>query len=291
MDVQRLLVHSVVSLFVLIPTAARGQSDTAPVPDVGMVKRALATELREATDPQHPMRYRLRKSTPKLTTTKEICESKDGAVARLVEINDHPLSRAEEEKEQARLKALLQDPSRQQHRKESQDNDTRRILKVLRALPDAFIYQYAGTGVGPSGAVEKFSFKPNPEFDAQDLETLPLSEMTGEIWIDAAQDRVTRLEGHLADDVDFGWGILGRLYKGGSIVIEQAQVSAKQWRIVRIQLRMRGRLLFTNKSFDTLQEQTQFSSVRVGMSYVQAIHLLRAGSETAEQNATSQQFR
>jgi len=32
--------------------------------------------------------------------------------------------------------------------------------------------------------------------------------MTGELWIDAAQERVVRLEGHLQRDVDFGWGIL-----------------------------------------------------------------------------------
>lgn len=292
MGVQNQLFHSIVSLLVLMPAAALGQPrDAAPVPDAGVVRRALATELRLATSPEHPMRYRLRRSTPRLTSTKEICETKDGVVARLVEIDDHPLSRTEEEKEQARLRALLQDPDRQKHRKENQENDTRRILKLLRVLPDAFIYQYAGTGVGPSGTVERFSFKPNPDFSSHDMETLPLTEMTGEIWIDAAQKRVTRLEGHLTDDVDFGWGILGRLYKGGWIVIEQAEVSPKQWRIVRLQLKMSGRLLFANKSFDTLQEHTEFSSVPVGLSYVQAIHLLSADSETAEQHVASQQYR
>lgn len=286
-----MLVHSIVLLFLLTPTAMHGQSPSSAVPDVEMVKRALDTELREATNPGHPMRYRLRRSTPRLTTTKEICESKDGAVARLVEINDQPLSRDDEEKEQARLTALLNDSNRQRHRKESQDNDTRRILKVLRALPSAFIYQYAGTGIGPSGTVERFTFSPNRTFNAQDVETLPLTEMTGEIWIDASQGRVTRLEGHLQDDVDFGWGILGRMYKGGWIVIEQAEVAPKQWRIVRIQLKMTGRLLFANKSFDTLQEQTHFSPVPAGLNYVQAIHLLRSSRETAAQGTTPAHLR
>lgn len=291
MNTRRLLVRAIVSLLVLTPMGVLAQSATPHVPDVSLVERALATELRDARDAQHPMRYRLRKSTPRLTTTKEIYETKDGSVARLLEVNDHPLSGADEQKEQARLTALLKDPNRQLHRKQSQESDTRRVLKVLRALPHAFIYQYAGAGVGPTGTVEKFSFKPNPKFDAQDLETLPLTEMTGEIWIDAAQERVTRLEGHLQDDVDFGWGILGRLYKGGWIVIEQAEVSPKQWRIVRIQLEMNGRLLFANKTFDTLQEQAQFAPVPVGLSYVQAIHLLRSGSETAEQQVAPHDLR
>jgi hypothetical protein len=291
MNAKLLLVRSILPLLLLAPLAAVAQSATAPVPNAAMVQRALSTELRNARDTEHPMRYRLRRSTPRLTSTKEMFETKDGAVARLVEINDKPLSKVDEKKEQARLTALLSHPDNQLHRKQSQDSDTRRVLKVLRVLPDAFIYQYAGTAIGPSGIVEKFTFKPNRAFDSDDLETLPLTEMTGEIWIDAAQERVTRLEGHLQDDVDFGWGILGRLYKGGWIMIEQTEVSPKQWRIVRIQLKMNGRMLFANKTFDTLQEQTDFSPVPAGLSYGQAIQMLRAGSDTSHQESTQQSHR
>ncbi|MDE3186260.1 MAG: hypothetical protein KGM96_01900 [Acidobacteriota bacterium] len=288
MNARLLLVRSFLFLFLLAPLAATVQSTVAGTPDAGLVKRALAAELQNARNTQHPMRYLLRKSTPRLTSTKDMFETRDGTVARLVEINDGPLSKANEQKEQARLTALLRDPESQSRRKQSQESDTRRVLKVLHALPRAFIYQYAGEAVGPTGTVEKFTFKPNPEFDSQDLETQVLTEMTGEIWIDPAQERVARLEGHLEDDVDFGWGILGRLYKGGWIVIEQAEVSPNQWRIVRIQLKMNGRLLFANKTFDTLQEQTHFTPVPVGLSYVQAIHLLRGGSSAADQNTARQ---
>ena len=70
--------------------------------------------------------------------------------------------------------------------------------------------------------------------------------MTGEIWIDPVHLRVVRLEGHLQQDVDFGWGILGRLNKGGWIVIEQADVGGGQWRTVRFQMQMSGRVVFKN---------------------------------------------
>lgn len=289
MNAKLLLVRSILPFLLLAPlTAAAQQGAVANARDTALVKRALATELRNATNAQYPMRYRLRKSTPRLTSTREIFETKDGSVARLLEINDKPLSPVDEKKEQARLNGLLKNPDNQLHRKISQDNDTHRVLKVLRALPTAFIYTYAGTAVGPTGTVEKFTFKPNPGFDSQDLETQVLTEMSGEIWIDAAQERVARLEGHLEDDVDFGWGILGRLYKGGWIVIEQAEVSPGQWRIVRIQLKMIGRLLFANKAFDTLQEHTHFTPVPGGLGYGQAIQMLRAGSDTAQQEAAQQ---
>jgi len=243
--------------------------------DMEFVKRALAAELAGVQDTQHPMRYRLRKSSPRLTTTKEIIETKDGAVARLIAVNDKPLSTADEQKEQSRLSALLADPGKQRHRKQSEDDDTSRVLKVVRALPDAFLYEHIGSGNGPQGKIERFSFKPNPDFDPPDLEISALTAMTGEIWIDAAQDRVVRLEGHLQHDVDFGWGILGRLNKGGWIVIEQADIDNRQWRIVHFQMVMSGRVLFKTRSFDTVEDQTDFAFTPGGTGYVQAIQLLR----------------
>ncbi len=248
-----------------------------PAQAQALVARALASELQAAQDRSHPLRYRLRKSSPRLTTTKEIYETKDGDVARLVAIDDKPLSGADEQQEEARLDALAGDPGKQQRRKQAEETDAGRALKVLRALPSAFIFQYAGPGQGPTGKVEKFMFRPDPNFSAPDLETQVLTEMAGEIWIDAAHERVVRLEGHLQQNVDFGWGILGRLNKGGWIVIEQADVGGDQWRTVRFQMAMSGRVVFRNRTFDTSEEETGFAPLPVGLGYQKAIEMLRAG--------------
>ena len=279
-----LLVSSFLPLVLLIPWAlvsvGQNASDasTAPTPAQAqaLVEQSLAAELRAAQDQTHPMRYRLRKTSTRLTSTKEILETRDGAVARLLLINDKTLSPEDEQKEEARLDALLSDPARQRHRKQNEDDDTRRALKVLRALPKAFVYQFAGTVPGPAGIVDKFTFRPNPSFNPPDLETQALTAMTGELWIDLAHQRVTRLEGHLQQDVDFGWGVLGQLNKGGWIVIEQALVAGDQWRIVRFSMSMSGRVLFKAKSFDTTEEETEFVPVRYGMRYPEAIKLLRS---------------
>jgi hypothetical protein len=272
------IVRLLAMLIVLMPLAAAGQADTAHGNDA-LVKKALENEVRAAGDAQHPMRYRLRKSSPRLTSTKEIVETKDGAVARLISVNDAPLSAENAEKEQARLASLLSDPSKQRHRKEMEDDDSARALKVLRALPEAFIYRYSGTLEAPASAIEKFTFTPNPKFDPPDLEAHVLTQMTGEIWIDAAQQRVTKLEGHLQQDVDFGWGILGRLNKGGWIVIEQADVGEHQWHLVHFKMSMSGRVVFKTRVFDTTEDESQFAAVPLSVSYQQAIQMLQ--SETA----------
>jgi hypothetical protein len=246
-----------------------------------LVQRALATESLAAQDlshVSHPMRYQLRKTSPRLTSAKEIVETRDGYVARLLSINDQPLSQAGEQQEQARLDALENNPGLQQHRKQSEDSDTARALKVLRVLPSAFLYEYAGTGTAAAGTVEKFTFKPNPHFDPPDLETGVLTAMAGEIWIDPVQERVVRLAGSLQKDKDFGLGILGELDKGGLVEIDQADVGGRQWRIVHLKLVMNGRVLFKAKNSISVQEYTQFVPLPPDLTYRQAIQMLRANN-------------
>jgi hypothetical protein len=240
-----------------------------------LLDRALANELKAAQDASHPMRYELHKTSPRLTTTKEIFETRDGEVARLLSINDQPLSADDEQKEDARLNDLLADPGKQRHRKQAEDQDAGRALRVLRALPTAFVYQFAGQTEDANGRVEKFTFRPDPNFSPPNLETEVLTEMSGEILIDAASERVTRLEGHLQQDVDFGWGILGRLNKGGWIAIDQADVGGGQWRIVRFKMQMSGRVVFKNRVFDTTEEESKFVPLEKGLGYEKAIAITR----------------
>jgi hypothetical protein len=228
------------------------------------------------------MRYRLRKTSPRLTATKELIETRDGDVARLVSLFDRPLSPVDEQKEQARLDALARNPNRQQHRKQSEEADTAIVLKLLRIMPQAFLYDYAGAGIGPTGSVEKFTFHPDPRFHPSDIETQALTAMKGDLWVDASQKRVTKLEGHLQQDTEYGWGILGKLDKGGWIVFDQADIGGHQWRIVRFQMKMEVRVLFRNKSFDTLEEMTGYAPVTAGMDYQQAIQLLLSPAGNAQ---------
>jgi len=277
-------VRTIFALLLSLPLAAAAHGQPAPAlapaQAQALVNRALATESRAAQDlshVNHPMRYRLRKSSPRLTSTKEIVETREGFVARLVAIDDRPLTPADEQEEQARLSALLSDPKLQQHRKQSEDSDTERALKVLRVLPTAFLYQFAGTGTTAAGVVEKFTFKPNPNFDPPDLETQVLTAMAGEIWIDPVQERVVRLAGSLQQDKNFGWGILGELDKGGWVEIEQADVGGHQWRIVHLKLVMNGRVLFKTRNSDSVQDYTGFTPLPAGLTYQQAIQILRGG--------------
>jgi len=262
----------------LIPAAPAG---TAAPPETAqaIVDQALARELNAAGDTSHPMSYLLRKTSPRLTTTKEIMETRDGAVAKLLEVNGEPLGPAGAQNEDARLAALSTDPGRQRHRKQAEDEDRDRVLKVLRAMPSAFVFEDAGPGTDATGKVERYTFTPNRKFSPEDMETEVLAGFVGEIWIDQQNGRVTHLEAHLQRDIDFMWGILGRLNKGGWITIEQADVGGGQWRTVRFQMAMNGRVVFKTRVFDTTEEESQFTPLPSNLGYRQAIEMLRSQPE------------
>jgi len=139
----RALPRAAMLLWLAAPAALPAFDSAPPLPAPGsqeLVFRALNNEISAAHDAAHPMQYRLRKSSPRLTSTKVIVETRDGAVARLLTINDTAPPLADRQKDDARLDTLLADPARQRKRKQREQDDTGRALKVLRALPKAFLY-------------------------------------------------------------------------------------------------------------------------------------------------------
>jgi hypothetical protein len=267
------------SSFAQPPEPAHPQTAAPPAPlsdeeTQTLVKSVLQTEIEAAQDPTHPMQYRLHKVSPRYATTKQIIETKDGDVARLLSINNGPLSPQDEQNEETRLQGLLNDPSLQRHRQQREQGDTERARKVIRALPEAFRYTYAGIGETPQGPSYRLSFQPNPSFDPQDLEAQVLKGMAGELWIDIAQHRVTRLEGKRIHDVDYGWGILGKLDQGGSLLLDQTDVGNHQWRTTHMVLVMNARFLIKTVKLDTTLDLSQFEPVPAGITYQKAIQML-----------------
>jgi hypothetical protein len=78
--------------------------------------------------------------------------------------------------------------------------------------------------------------------------------------------------------VDYGWGLIGKLDEGGTLLLEQADVGNHQWRTVHMVLLMNARVFFKTIKLDTTLELSQFAPVAPGMTYQQAIELLRTSN-------------
>ncbi|HEX5234912.1 MAG TPA: hypothetical protein VFW25_06225 [Silvibacterium sp.] len=237
------------------------------------VTRAARNEL--APGHQHPFRYTVRKVDDGKITTKEIIETKDGDVARLIAIGDKPLSPDAEAAEIQRLKTLLAHPEIEAHRRKREQADANRADEMVRLLPNAFIYKFEGMEQGPSGPTYRLSMTPNRSFVPPDREAEVYHGMAGELWIDQKQERMVKLNIHLIADVEFGWGIVGKLFRGGTILVEQKDVGDNHWEQLQLRLRLHGKILmFKNLTIDTTETESDFSPVPANWTYQDAVKAL-----------------
>jgi hypothetical protein len=273
------------TLLTLIPPTQAQPGDA-----VALVRRAIQN--REAAAKTHrPLRYHLRKTDDHRDTTKEIIETGQGAVARLVAINNQPLTPEANQAELDRLNTLAHHPEIQEHRHQREQKDTDRVNRLMRLLPDAFLYRDQGTTPCPSGAAtcHHLTFAPNPTFEPPDVEANIFRGLAGDLWIDQAHERLARLDAHVIANVDFGWGILGKLDKGGTIQLEQSDIGNNDWQLTTLKLNLKGKaLLLKSLDIHLTEQATHFAPVTEGTDYHKAIQLLENSAAPESLDAASQ---
>ena len=183
-----------------LPASAQLQDPAA------LVRRAIQNR-EDAAKTHGPLRYLLRKTDDHRDTTKDIIETAQGNVARLIAINDQPLTPEANQAELDRLHTLANHPEIQDHRHQREQKDAARVNRLMHLLPDAFLYRDQGTTPCPAGAApgrageatcHHLSFSPNSSFQAPDVEANIFHGLAGELWIDQAQERLTRLDAHVS---------------------------------------------------------------------------------------------
>jgi hypothetical protein len=248
-----------------------------------LVRRAIQNR-EDAAKTHRPLRYLLHKTGDHRDTTKDIIETDQGDVARLIAIHNQPLTPEANQAEVDRLNTLANHPEIQEHRHQREQKDAARVNRLMHLLPDAFLYRDQGTTPCPAGAApgrtgeatcHHLSFSPNPRFEPPDVEADIFRGLAGELWIDQAQERLARLDAHVIANVDFGWGILGKLDKGGTIQLEQSDIGGGDWELTTLKLNLKGKALMLKSLDIQLAEQaSRFSQVPEGTDYHKAIKLL-----------------
>lgn len=232
---------------------------------------------------QHPnafLRYKYHTIDEKGDQTRDLIETPDGSVARLIARNGRPLTPEEDAAERSRLNAVLQNPSAfARHIKREQENKKTGV-KLLHEMPDAFLWSYtAGQPQlpghdGSAGALVVVDFKPNPKWNAPDIESEPLTGVEGRAWVDPHSRTVVHLEATLTHSVNIGWGMVAHLYPGGSAKIDQTNAGGQRWVVSHIveQLTIRA-LLFKTVNQHLQFDTSDYQPVKA-MSFQEAIKML-----------------
>jgi hypothetical protein len=243
-----------------------------------IVLRSAQNLLKQIHSPT-PIRFQERIEAPWGSEVRDVILTKEGRVDRLIAAGDRPLNVAQQKREVDRLKALLQ-RSPSQTVTPAQDGETQRRLKLVESIPTAFSYQMASAL--ESGALE-FKFFPAEHFNPQSRETRVYKGMRGVIQVDPRHDQLLRVDGEIFRNASFGWGILGRLHKGGHFRIEQREVLPNLWDMTEMDFDFTYTVfLFSERQYIRKTTNTVYTRIDPGTGWAEGIEMLLSQPANAE---------
>lgn len=249
----------------LCPGFVQGQNPSQ------LVDRMVQTELAATKNDHSYWMYKDSNSDDGKTKVEEVIQTPQTWLRRLISVNGKPPTPDEQKKSEEEIKKLISDPDYRKQEHEKIEQDGKKATDLLSMLPKAFLYK----SMRRTGKTVLLAFRPNPRFHPPSREAKVFHTMSGTLLIDAQDVRLRRLSGHLIDNVDFGFGILGKLKKGGTFEVDQADVGGGHWEMTKLDVHISGRALF----FATIKEQqheimTGFQEVPPQITLAKAAQML-----------------
>jgi hypothetical protein len=260
----------IIAVVLVVSTAASAQDQNSVVPAGELIHAVVANELRDRVQ-QLKWMYVIEKRVGSQSLTEEQVETKNGPVYRVLAMDGIPLTPDQRQQDNARIDRLLHDTSQQSKLKQQYDDDEQKLEKLMRVMPDAFLYDYDGV----DGDFVRLKFRPDPSYKPPDYEARVVHSLAGTVLIDSQQKRLAKLSGRITNRVKFGLGLLGHIDEGGTIEIGRVQVGPSQWKTALINIQLSGRLVF----FKTISKQeyetrSDFRAVPGDLSLLEASQLL-----------------
>jgi hypothetical protein len=181
----------------------------------------------------------------------EEIETVDGPIRHLLSVDGHEPSPSERRQDNDQLRKLMQNPTAQLAMKKNREADEKKVDELLRAIPDAFLFEDRGN----QGGFEKLAFRPNPAYNPSNYEETALHAMSGVVLIDLQEKRLADLSGTLTQQVSVGYGVIGQLKKGGTIEVRRVRLSPGIWKTSSSKIDIRGRIILF-KAISKLQDET-----------------------------------
>ena len=264
------------------------------MPPQELVRATVANEVAAANNRSVKFMFCSRKQTAKGAQDRVYAEANEAVASVPFSDKDHPLSRQQQRAETDKLAQVASNPSAL-HRKQEHDNqELDHTMRILKALPDAFSFEYVGSETGESGLgkagsqLVRLHFKPNSSYSPPSAVEQVLQGMEGDVLIDPAAHRLARIDGALYKEVAFGWGIFGHLDKGGSFRVQQADAGDGNWVVTEMNLRMTGKILLV-KNLNLASEEvfSDFHRLPENLPFARAVEMLKTEQEKLAQNVNA----
>jgi hypothetical protein len=275
--------------------AAPASDVISPNPEA-LVRKVVEREVAASQNSSVNHMFVSRKQTEHGSQTRRYVETSQAMAGMTIAYDDKPLSTDQQKAEQDRLDSLVRDPAELEKKRAREKEDAERVRRIVRALPDAFIFDNDGTEAGrpglgkPGSDLVRLKFHPNPTFQPPTRVEEILTGMEGVLLVDPKQLRIARIDGVLVREVGFGWGILGHLDKGGRFFVEQQDLGDGTWDVSRMTLRFTGKiLLFKHLDIQSDEVYRDYRPVPSNLTFAQGVDMLKKHGSTDAHNSFSPQ--
>ena len=294
---RRFVYSAIATIFLLFQLCLGQQLSSTSVSPGQLVRQTINNEVSASRGPDNYFfRDEVRKSHG--GQTKLMVKTREGMAGLVVRIDGHALTPEQKTSEQARVHRFIDNPQELKKKQKQEAENEERTNRILKAFPDAFLYEYDGTAMGTAELGEagrplvRLKFKPNPNYDPPSRVEQVLTGMAGTLLIDPLQFRLAEIDGTLIQEVSFGWGIFGHLDKGGRFVVRQADVDNGHWDLTCMELSFTGKiLLFKSLAIKSEETESDFQRVPLNLTFAQGVQLLEQRASQMQTNDAPQQAR
>jgi len=267
----------------LCAAAKQASENLSPIE---LVRQAVNNEVASNRESGRHFMFKDVKETAQLSQVKLIVETREATAGMLIARDGHPHSPEERKQEEARLQNYVRNPQELSKKRKQEKEDADHTMRILKALPDAFLYEADTTENGTASLgrlghqLVRLRFRPNPAYDPPSRVEQVLTGMKGYLLVDVPEKRIAQINAVLEKDVGFGWGILGHLDRGGRFLVQQADIGDRQWEITRMELSMTGKILLVKKlSIQSSDTFSDFRPVPSDLTFAQGVELLMKAAD------------
>ena len=219
-----------------------------------IVASAAATELASDRTDHTAYIYRDHDVTPGNDTLFLMVETPQGNLKRTLEDHGQPLSPEARRVDDLRIHGLMNDANAQQHQRKDAVHDDEQAEQLLKLLPNAFLWSIASE----NGDLITLDFKPDPNFDPDNMEARVFAAMAGQVVVAKGDNRIRTIKGKLVEDVKIAYGIVGRLHKGGTFQVERREIAPHHWQVTELHVHLEGKVFFKTIGSQEDEHKTDF---------------------------------
>jgi hypothetical protein len=254
------------------------QANSEPAHD--LVRDVIYNELHDRERDSH-WEYRSESVSSAENLIREQVETDRGPLFRLLAQDGTPLDGAQREREDEQLEQYIRSPGEIASVERAHAEDEARLAGIMELLPEAFLFEYEGA---PAGDVMQIAFRPDPAFRPSGYEARIVHGLAGTLTVDARLKRMIDMHGVLSERVEFGYGLLGHVEKGGTFEIHRQQVSADHWKTDLVEVHVLGKILMLKTvSKDQREARSDFRPVPRGTTLAEAREMLNQAVDRGTQ--------